>query len=327
MAFHMSRGQKVLWWLLLAFGVVLAILAGTALWAYQKLDGNIRTDHAAARELNDRAAQRPAPATGEARNIMLIGEDWGSGTGNARSDAVLLLHLSGDGQRAEVVGLPRDLIVDIPSCHTPDGRTTEAARAQFNWAFQWGGAACTIRTFEDLSGIRVDHHLVVGFEGFAELVDAVGGVPVTLEHDEDDPNVGHHLSAGRHLLNGEQALAYVRARVYVGDGSDLNRMSRQQDFLRRLYDRIVDRGTFTHPSRLYAVLSAATSALTADPGLDSLGELRELAEDLRAVPESGISFHTLPTLPHPTRENRLTLDEPAADAFLAALRADRPLPE
>ncbi|WP_311632698.1 LCP family protein [Streptomyces boetiae] len=337
----MTRGQKVLWWVLLALGILLAIVAGTALWAYRSLEGNIRTDHAAARELREREAQRPRAGGGgkDGRNVLVIGHDAGSGTGNARSDTVLLLHVSADGRRAEAVHVPRDIVVDIPACGPEkegegqgegqgegEGQPEEGRRAQFNWAFQWGGAACTVRTFEALSGVRVDHHLVLGFEGFAEVVDAVGGVEVELDRAEHDPNVGHSLPAGRHLLDGEEALAYVRARVHVGDGSDLNRLSRQQEFLALLYDRITERGTVTNPARLYPVLRAVTSALTADPGLDSLDELRGLAEDLRAVPEGGLSFRTLPTLPHPTEPDRLTLDAAAAGRVFAALIADRPLP-
>ncbi|TDC26483.1 LytR family transcriptional regulator [Streptomyces sp. 8K308] len=327
MPVHTSRGHGVLWWLLLAFGVLLAIVAGTALWAFQKLEGNIRTDHAATRELEAHAAERPDAGTGEARNILVIGEDWGSGTGNARSDTVLLLHLSGDGERAEALNVPRDLVVDIPGCRTPDGDRSEPRHAQFNWAFQFGGAACTIRTFEQLTDVRVDHHIVVGFEGFADIVDAVGGVEVELAEDEHDPNVGHDLSAGLHRLDGEQALAYVRARVFVGDGSDLNRLLRQQDFLGRVYQKVTTQGTLTNPARLYPLLAAVTSSITADPGLDSLDALADLVADLRAVPDGGITFHTVPTVPHPQRPNRLTLDHPAADDVFADLRADRPLPE
>ncbi|WP_326597858.1 LCP family protein [Streptomyces sp. NBC_01803] len=328
MAVHMTRGQRVWWWLLLAFGVLLAITAGTALWAYQRLDGNIATDRAAAEALDEHAGERPA-AVGEARDILLIGDDWGSGTGNARSDTVLLPHLSGDGERAEAVNVPRDIVVDLPACRTEDGGRSEARTAQFDGAYQYGGAACAIRAFERLTDIRIDHHLVLGFEGFADIIDAVGGVEVELAQDEHDPNVGHHLSAGRHVLDGEQALAYVRARVYVGDDSDLHRIVRQQEFLGLLHDELTDGGTLANPARLYPVLEAVTSAITGDSGLDSLDELRRLVQDVQdvqAVPDGGLTFRTVPTLPHPTQDDRLTLDPSAAGRLFAALRQDRPLP-
>jgi LCP family protein required for cell wall assembly len=324
----MTRAQRVLWWALLAFGVLLAITAGIALWAYRSLDDNIRTDNAAADALDRHAAERPpAGGDGAGRTIMVIGSDRGSTPDSARSDTVLLLHLSGDGERAEVVSVPRDIVVDIPACRGWDGEPHPAERAQFNWAYHYGGAGCTIRTFERFSGVRVDHHLVIGFEGFAEAVDALGGVEVVLPKAEHDPNVGHRQPAGRQMLDGEEALAYVRARVYVGDGSDLNRLARQQEFLRLVYGKAVGESFVTSPARVYPVLDALTSAVTADPGLDSLGSLYELIRDVRAVPADGLNFHTVPTRPHPDRPNRLLLDQPAADRLFAALREDRPLAE
>ncbi|MEO3752606.1 LCP family protein [Streptomyces sp. B6B3] len=321
----MTRGQKVLWWTLLAFGVLLAIAAGTALWAYQRLDDNIRTDHAAAEALDRHAADRPAAGANDGRNILIIGSDWGSAPGSARSDTVLLLHLSADGERAEMVSMPRDVVVDIPACQAWNGEQHEAARAQFNWAYQFGGAGCTIRAFEGFSDVRIDHHLVLGFEGFVDAVDAVGGIEIVLDEAEHDPNVGHDQPAGRQLLDGEEALAYVRARVYVGDGSDLNRLARQQEFLHLLYEKALNDGLVANPTRLYPLLDAMTSAVTADPGLDSLPQLYGLAEDVREVPEGGLSFHTVPTVPHPSQDSRLLLDQPAADRLFDALRADQPL--
>jgi LCP family protein required for cell wall assembly len=322
----MTRGQRILWWLLLAFGVLLTLTAGTALWAYQRLEGNIATDHAATKALRRDARERPERSGGGGRDILVIGHDRGSGTGNARADTVLLLHLSGDGRRADVVHVPRDIVVDIPACETADGERTPARRAQFHWAFQYGGAACAIRTLEGLTGVRVDDHLVLGFEGFAEMVDAAGGVEVELPRAERDPNVGHDLPAGRHLLDGDQALAYVRARVHAGDGSDLNRLKREQEFLGLVYERITETGTLSNPARLYPVLRAVTSALTAGPGLDSPDELTGLIGDLRAVPDGGLTFRTVPTRPHPAEADRLALDDAPAARLFTALRDDRRLP-
>ncbi|MBB0244418.1 hypothetical protein FNQ90_09950 [Streptomyces alkaliphilus] len=201
----------------LALAGILVLLLGAGWWLHRSLGDNITTDHAAAEALE--AASSDRPPAGTARTVLVIGSDREGGHPNERSDTVVLLRLSAEGDRADVVHVPRDLIVDIPRCARPDGDGyTPPSRAQFNWAFQFGGAACTIRTLEDLTGVRVDHHMVVDFSGFVRFVDAVGGVEVEVAEDESDRHVGHDLTAGRHLLDGRQALAYVRARQLVGDG-------------------------------------------------------------------------------------------------------------
>ncbi|WP_165984084.1 LCP family protein [Streptomyces sp. YIM 98790] len=315
--------------LLLVLVWVLLPLLAVGWWLYVRLDGNVRTDHAAAAALADDAEARPPAdgSSGDLRTYVIIGSDREGGTGTARSDTVVMLQLPGDARRAEAVHVPRDLMVDIPRCRKETGTEwTEPRRAQFNWAYRYGGAACTIRTLEDLTGVRVDSHLVVEFSAVEKIVNAVGGVEVTLAEAEHDWHVGHDLAAGTHLLDGKQALAYVRARQLVGDGSDLNRIERQQEFLRLLYERARGDSTLLNPARLYPVLEAVTSSVTAGPGLDSLTALYGLARDLRSVPSHGLRFHTVPVVPHPERENRVALDEERAGALFAALREGRELP-
>jgi len=312
--------------LALATAVVIALGSAAGFWLYLHLDGNIHTDTAAEQALAQEAAKRPKPAADNAENILLMGSDYRPELGSARSDTVLLIHLSGDGRRAQVINIPRDLMVNIPACPTSGGGYTKAQYAQFNWSFDFGGAACSILTLEQLTGIRIDHHIVLGFDGFAKIIDAIGGVPVTLSTAENDPNVGDFLTAGTHLLNGQQALAYVRAREYVGDGSDTNRMARQQQFMRIVSAKMRSDGVLFDPVRLYRVLDAATSAITADPGLDSLSKLYGLVEQLRAVPAGQVDFRTIPRQPYPVDPNRDVLVQPAADQMFAALRADRPYP-
>ena len=153
--------------------------------AYEKLNGNITADNDAATELARYEKERPTALVRDAQNILLIGSDSRSGDGNAkygrdsgteRSDTTILLHLAADRRSATAVSLPRDLMVDVPSCRRPDGTRTEPMFAMFNYAFQTGGSACTIRTVEKLTNIRVDHHMVVDFNGFKDMVDAVDGV-------------------------------------------------------------------------------------------------------------------------------------------------------
>ncbi|MFJ6696471.1 LCP family protein [Streptomyces sp. NPDC091272] len=312
---------------LLCAGVALLVgLSAVAGWlAYRKIDGNIRTDEQTAALLAEYGAQRPAPHPGGAQNILLLGSDWRQEAGSERSDTVMLLHVAADRRRAEVLSVPRDLRVDIPSCLRQDGEYSVEQNAQFNWAFQFGGAACTIRTLEKLTGIRIDHHLSVDFTGFKKIVNAVGGVEVNVRKAEHDPNVGLDLSAGKHLLKGETALSYVRARSYVGDGSDLNRISRQQDFVARLAAKIRNNGTLANPARLFPVLDAATSAVSADTGLDSLSELYGMVQSLQELPPGALTFHTVPHRQAQDHWYRLDLEQPEARRVFEAVQKDTPL--
>lgn len=320
-----------------ALGASLAVLAaGGAAWAlYNRLDGNIRTDTEAVDQLRRFERERPAAVVHEAKNILLIGSDdrsgdngrYGRDSGTQRSDTTILLHLSADRSSATGVSIPRDLMVDIPECPQPDGTAAGPLFAQFNWAYEMGGAACTIRTVENLTGIRVDHHLIVDFTGFEKLVDAVGGVEVCLAEPVNDPEAHLVLDAGPQRLDGEQALGYVRARKGIGDGSDTQRMERQQEFLATMLRQVREDGLLTDPAELYRVLDAATSSLTADPGLDSLSELYDLISGVRGMPEDRVRFMTAPRRPYTYDPNRDELVQPDADLLFEALREDRPVPE
>jgi len=319
-----ARRRRVLRVLTLTAVAALAATTAAGWWAYRHLDGNIRTDTATERALASQNGERPAATGGGAENILIMGSDYRPELGSSRSDTVMLLHLSADGSRAQVVSVPRDLMVAVPSCPQPGGGTSRAQYSQFNWSFDLGGAACTIRTFENLTNIRVDHHLVLGFEGFTRIIDSLGGVEVDLSKPERDPNVGLDLPAGHQLLHGTEALAYVRAREYVGDGSDINRISRQQQFLDLLATKVRSNGVLFNPARLFPILDAATSSVTADSGLDSLSKLYDLVERLRAVPEGSLQFLTTPFGPYPPDPERVAVAEPAASNLFAALREDRP---
>ncbi|MFI1815238.1 LCP family protein [Streptomyces sp. NPDC020422] len=321
-------------WTALGLAVVVLAAAGVGWWFYRKLDSNITTDTTAAAELLKYEKERPSPAVNAARNILLIGSDTRAGAGNAkygqdkgtqRSDTTILLHLSGGGASATAVSLPRDLMVTIPSCAKPDGSRTTEQFAQFNWAFEFGGTACTIRTLEKMTGIRVDHHMVIDFRGFKKMVDAVDGVEICLKEPIDDADAHLKLPAGRQTLHGEQALGFVRARKSIGNGSDTERMDRQQQFLGALVNKVQSDGVLLNPTRLYPVLDAATKSITTDPGLDSLRDLYDLARSMRAIPTEKVQFLTVPRRPYSYNANRDELVQPDADRLFAALRADKPV--
>ncbi|MEV0414631.1 LCP family protein [Streptomyces sp. NPDC050448] len=329
-----GRRRRLLRWI--GLGLALLVLAGAATgwWLYRKLDANITADTSAAAELERYERERPTHLVGGAQNILLIGSDSRSGEENARygpdrgterSDTAILLHLPAGRRSATAVSIPRDLMTEIPACLTADGSRTTQRLAQFNWAFQWGGAACTIRTVEKLTGIRIDHHMVVDFGGFKKMVDAIGGVEVCLRQPMNDPEAKLKLPAGRQNLRGEQALGFVRARYSLGNGSDTERMERQQQFLGSLVKKVQSNGVLLNPGRLYPLLDAATSSVTTDPGLASLHDLYELVRGIRDIPTEQVKFLTVPRRPYAADPNRDELVQPDATQLFEHLRADRPV--
>ncbi|MFG2880057.1 LCP family protein [Streptomyces sp. NPDC048337] len=329
-----SRRRRLLRWIGLGMAFLVLAGAGAGWWLYNKLDGNITEDTSAAAELRRYERDRPAHFAAGSENILLIGSDSRSGSDNARygqdegtqrSDTAILLHLPADRRSATAVSIPRDLMVEIPACLKADGSRTEDRFAQFNWAFQWGGAACTIRTVEKLTGIRIDHHMVIDFGGFKKMVDAIGGVEVCLRQPVDDPEAKLRLPAGRQTLQGEEALGFVRARYSLGNGSDTERMERQQQFLGSLVKKVQSNGVLLNPARLYPLLDAATSSVTTDPGLASLRGLYELARGIRDIPTDQVKFLTVPRQPYAADPNRDELVEPDAARLFLQLRMDKPV--
>ncbi|MET8983701.1 LCP family protein [Streptomyces sp. NPDC004539] len=328
-------GRVRWWWVggggLVAVAVVVGIAGGVL---YARLDGNITPDEAAAAELARFERERPSALVKGAQNVLLIGSDSRAGGGNGaygrdlgseRADSMILLHLAAGRRSATAVSLPRDLMVEMPACLRADGTRTTPALVMLNHAFQTGGSACAIRTVEELTGIRVDHHVVVDFQGFKEMVDAVDGVEVCLAEPVDDRAAKLRLPAGKVTLNGEQALGFVRARKSLGDGSDTDRMDRQQRFLAALVDKVWSNGVLLNPVKLYPVLDAATSSVTADPELAGLRGMYELVRGLREIPTDRVQFLTVPRESYIYNTNRDQLVQPAAGKLFERLRADLPV--
>ncbi|MBT1095283.1 LCP family protein [Streptomyces sp. Tu102] len=315
-------------------GLVVVVAGGVAWGVYAKLDSNITPDEAAAAELARYEKERPTSLVRGAQNILVIGSDSRAGSGNRRygkdsgterSDTTILLHLSSDHRSATAVSIPRDLMVDVPGCRRSDGRRSEPMFAMFNYAFQVGGSACTVRTVERMTNIRMDHHMVIDFHGFKEMVDALDGVEICLSKPIDDKAAKLRLPAGKVTLDGEQALGYVRARKSLGNGSDTDRMDRQQRFLAALVHKAQSNDVLLNPVRLYPVLDAATSSLTTDPALANLRGLYELARGVRDIPTERVQFLTVPRESYVYNANRDQLVEPEAERLFERLRIDAPV--
>lgn len=176
-----------------------------------------------------------------------------------------------------------------------------------------------------LTDIRIDHHMVVDFHGFKDIVDAVDGVEVCLAKPVDDREARLRLPAGRVTLDGEQALGYVRARKSLGNGSDTARMDRQQRFLGALVNKVQSDEVLLNPVKLYPLLDAATSSLTTDPALASLRGLYELVRGVRDIPAERVQFLTVPRESYAYDANRDQLVEPDAGRLFERLRTDAPI--
>jgi LCP family protein required for cell wall assembly len=288
---------------------------------------------------------RPPDLHPQAENIVVIGSDTRSGPGmdgkfgtdltTDQSDTLMVIHIPADRKWAEVMSIPRDSWVDIPSCTMGDGKMSAPTQFKINEAFALGnlygnhaalGAACTIKTIEQDTGIYVNHFIVVNFTGFEGMVAALGGVEECSPVPLDGPGSGLDLSAGYHLLNPTEALAYVRARYGLGGGSDLERIVRQQAFMTSLISRA--KSELDNPLAIYQFLDAATSSLTIDSQLGGLLGLYNLEQSLRSVPSSKIAFFALPNFPRadvvPRDTANVLWTQPADGEIFASFRDDVP---
>ncbi|OIJ89229.1 transcriptional regulator [Streptomyces sp. MUSC 14] len=325
------RALRVTAWT--AAGVV--VLGGTgAGYVYFKLNGNLKSV-----DINQAlGADRPTKIDNGSENILVLGSDSRSGSnkklgggtddGSARSDTAMIVHVYEGHKKASVVSIPRDTLVDRPSCTDTGGTAHPAATGvMFNEAYATGGAACAVKTVESLTGIRMDHYLEVDFEGFQRLVDDLGGVPVTTTKNIDDPQSHLTLKAGTHTLNGRQALGLVRTRHGVGDGSDLGRIQLQQAFVKALIDQVEHVGVFSNPKKLYDLADTATKAVTSDSDLGSVNSLIDFANGLKGIGAQHMNMVTMPVQYDPADPNRVVLETAKAQQVWSALKNDRPIPK
>lgn len=318
---------------IIAAACVIALAVSGTLVAALKLNANINrvdlTQQLGARPSRDGGPQQPV-------NILVMGSDTrqGIGTtkygkdtieGGAHSDTNLLVHLSADRSRAYVVSIPRDSMTKAPAdCQDPNSSVDAGPVRQWNQNFHEGGPGCTIRTLEGVTGIYVDHFVVLDFRGFQEMVDALGGVDVCLPHAIDDKDAHISLPAGKQRLTGEDALGYVRIRKTVGDGSDIGRIDRQQAFMSSVVQEATKTSLLMRPDKLYSFLDAGTKSMTADEGL-GIGTMVDIADSVKDLGADKVTFVTVPTQTYAHDPNRVEWS-PAADKLWAAIRDDQPIP-
>ncbi len=251
---------------------------------------------------------RPAKVT-SALNYLLVGSDTRVGltkeqskllrvgstktAEGARSDTILLVHISKARDKVTIISIPRDSLVTIPAHIGLDGKSQIPERkAKINTAFAWGGAPLLIQTLESETNLKIDHYVEIGFAGFANMVDAIGGIDVCTKRDINDPKSHLILSAGVHTLNGVESLKYVRTRDFDGMG-DLGRIQRQQQFMSAILRKVTSTGVLLNPIKLTNFFNAAIATVRTDSELNK-NDLITLAKQMRNLSASKVRTLTIP---------------------------------
>jgi LCP family protein required for cell wall assembly len=331
------RHRRAVWLTIVATQLVVALATvSVAYFVHKGWNDNIapgeRIEHKVEKAL-------PAGVSKEAEkqplNILVMGSDTRVGKGNGidkenedgseRSDTVILLHVSQDRSHAYGVSLPRDAIIDRPDCEVDGKNVAGEDGVRFNTAFSVGGAQCTVQTVEALTGVYIDHFLVLDFNGFKDMVDAVDGVEVCIPEEVDDPEHDIYLPAGTHTLTGQDALNYVRERYVLSVTGDIGRMKRQQAFIASMVNKVFSADVLSQPGKVNAFLNAVTSSIQVDDKLDSVGKLFDLAMEFRDTGLDKIKFITVPIAPDPNNPMVTLVWTDAADKLWQRIIDDEKL--
>lgn len=306
--------------------VAAAALAGIAIWSlsdrFQKGSVNIAEE----------GEPQVEPLEG-AFAVLVVGVDNAPGQSgeygdrdSTLNDVNVLLHVSEDHKSATAVSLPRDLVVDHPPCRHPEtGLIAPAETARLNKAMSRGGLACVVQTAEKLTGIDIPYAALLTFRAVIEMTDAVGGVPVCLAEPIDDPKTGLDLSAGEHVIAGEDALAFLRSRYGVGNGSDLARISSQQVYFASLARELKSEETFSNIGRLYRLANVAADHARVSSSLAGLDTMVAMAMAFRDVSLDQMAFVQYPVQWDPTNPNQVIPVPELAEELFDTIVAGEPV--
>lgn len=288
-----------------ALAVVLVSGASVAAVAVWDVVGNVKPGVTLGAQ-DEHAPPLVGPIKG-AVNVAIIGSDSREGQGYGfgdpeeetavLNDVTMLLHVSADHKSATVVSFPRDMFVEIPSCPDPDDPDNPfyaMGSQKLNTTLGYGGMNCTVLTLEALTGLEIDYAATVQFLGVVEMSNAVGGVPVCISTRLEDPRTDLVLAPGIHNLKGMDALQFLRTRHGVGDGSDLSRISNQQNFLSSLVRTVKSKDTLTNPMKLYGLARAAVDNMEMSESLTSLDTIVSIAQVLKGIDLDKVVFVQYP---------------------------------
>jgi len=266
--------------------------------AFAGLDDRPKKESSAINYLIVGSDTREGLTRAEIRKLKVGGPEVAAGK---RSDTMLLVHVSKKRDKAAIISIPRDSYALIPEHKNSQGKVIPAAYSRINSAFNWGGAPLLIQTFEEMSGLRIDHYIEVNFVGFVRMVDALGGVEICTKRDIDDPKSHLVLPAGRHVLDGVDSLKYVRTRYFDGLG-DLGRMKRQQEFAGAMLRKATSAGVLLNPVKMVDFIGSALDSVVTDEDL-SQSDLLTLGKQLRNLSASNVRTLTIPLKYYNYRKN------------------------
>ena len=328
------------WWILGSVSVVVVCSVTAALLVgyvkYRKVVGEVH--HVAVTDLG----KRPPVYSTSSENILLVGDDSRSGldhhqqvllhTGSDEAnntDTIMVLHVSPGRHELTVMSIPRDTMVPYYQCDPGAGYTGQQADPndyeRINAVLAAGGPSCLWKTVEQQTGIRVDHFVEIGMAGFVNVVNDLGGVTVCVPFAVNDLVSGLDVPAGEQHIDGITALAFWRTREDIGEGSDLQRIQRDQFMSAQIVKGILGSGLLGNPLKLVKVAGDLAPNLTVDSGM-STSDLVSLAESLRNLAAKNVQFVTAPVGTYPPDPNEVELTQPAADAMFAAIAHDASIP-
>ncbi|MBT1180514.1 LCP family protein [Bifidobacterium sp. CP2] len=288
------------------------------------------------------------PNAGKPINVLVLGQDTREGAGNAavggegadlaanhQADTTMVVQIAADRSYVNLVSIPRDSIVDVPSCTTTNGTIGAQYDVMFNsifaTAYQRAGnlssaASCTMNAVNSLTGLDIQNFIVVDFNGLKTMIDAVDGVDLCIPSDVNDPNTGVDLAKGWHHLDGMAATQYARLRHGAGDGSDIQRTTRQQYLVKQLLQQALNKNMLTQSGQLYQLAKAALKSLNISKGLANTTTLAGLAMSMKSLDTSHLYARTVPVTSWARDRNRVvwTAD---ADTLWAKMRNDTPFVE
>jgi LCP family protein required for cell wall assembly len=342
-----KRGKRrILRGIAITVSVVVLGTAGAGYLYYEYLNSKLQKDDLT---LGNAMPDHKANAAGQTPlNILLIGSDARDSKANQKlggaketfdapplADVQMLVHLSADRSNVSVVSMPRDTLVKIPECTDPDApeKTYPASElALTNESLGRGGPGCTVATWYELTGITIDHFMMIDFAGVVSMADAIGGVPVCVEQNvhsrtRDGKGSGLKLEKGTTYIQGEQALQWLRTRYGFDDGTDLARAHGQHMYMNSMIRELRKNTKLTDPNKLRKLAEAAIDSLTVDKGIDTVKDLYDLGTQLKSVPTARITMTTMPNRysTRPGLEGKVEPMPGDAEQLFRMVREDVPL--